>query len=62
MMTTYYNNGDALKGDIIECESRKMSKKKKIRKSGRHKAQSIVLKDNAECTIKKPSKHFKNAK
>ena len=31
-MTTYYNNGDALKGDIIECESRKMSKKRRLEK------------------------------
>ena len=27
-MTTYYNDGDALKGDIIESEARKISKKK----------------------------------
>lgn len=56
-----FQNGDTLKGDTIECEARKISKKKKIRKIGRHKAQAILLKDNAECTIIKPSKHFKNA-
>ena len=61
-MGTYFKNEDTLKGDTIECEARKITKKKKIRKSGRHKAQAIILKDNAECTIKKPSKHFKNAK
>ena len=60
-MGTYFKNGDTLKGDTIECEARKISKKKKIRKIGRHKAQAILLKDNAECTIIKPSKHFKNA-
>lgn len=60
-MKTYYKEGDKLKGEIIECEARKIGKKKKIKKSGRHNAQSIIIKDNAECTIRKPSKHFTNA-
>lgn len=60
-MGTYFKNEDKIKGDTIECEARKISKKKKIRKRGRHKSQAIILKDNVVCTIKKPSKHFKNA-
>lgn len=51
--------GDKLRANKIECNARKITRKKKINKSGRHKSQSIILVDNAECEIKKELKHYK---
>ena len=42
-MTTYHEVGDTLVGDRIVGEARKISKPKVIIKSGRHKAQQVVL-------------------
>lgn len=51
MMTTVYRKGDHLKGKKVICESRKMSPIKIINKTGRHKAQQIILRDNVDCYI-----------
>ena len=50
-MTTCYEIGDKLKGYKILCEARQIKQPKIIPKTGRHKAQRTVLKDNAEATI-----------
>lgn len=55
-MPTYYEIGDRLIGDKIICESRQIRTQQPINKSGRHKAQRIVLKDNAEATILKKAR------
>lgn len=45
-MRLYYQEVDGIKGDRIRCESRQTGPIRIINKSGRHKAQSIILKDN----------------
>ena len=58
-MGTYVKKGDKIKGERIQCEARKISNPVPIPKSGRHKTQQIVIRNNAECVIKKESKHDK---
>ena len=50
-MGIYTKVGDTIKGDKILVESRKIAKIQVIHKTGRHKAQKTVLKDNAICII-----------
>lgn len=57
-MGVYVKKGDRIKGDRIQCEARKVSDPISIPKSGRHKSQQIILRNNAECEIKKESKHL----
>ncbi len=59
MSEIYTNRGATLKGDRIVCEARRISQPKVIIKSGRHKAQKVVLRDNAECIIVKEWKILK---
>lgn len=56
-MRLYYHEGDGIKGDRIRCESRQTGHIRIINKSGRHKAQSLILKDNCLCVIEKKLKH-----
>lgn len=58
-MGIYTKKGDKLRGNKIECNARKISRKKKTNKTGRHKTQSITLIDNVEYEIKKELKHYK---
>ena len=58
-MTIYTKKGDAIKGDKIIAEARKMSKVVVIAKSRRHKSQKIVLRDNALCVIDKRIRSLK---
>ena len=58
-MPTYSEIGDRLVGDTIVCEARQIRNKPPINKSARHKAQRIVLKDNAEATIVKKARFIK---
>lgn len=46
-MAVYVKKGDKIKGDRIQCEARKISNPIPIPKSGRHKAQQIILRNNA---------------
>ena len=48
-------------GDTIVCESRQIKIKLPINKSSRHKAQRIVLKDNAEATVVKKARFIKKS-
>ena len=59
MSQTYTQKGDTLKGDKIVAEARKISDPVIIVKSGRHKAQRVILKDNALCRIAKKYKFLK---
>jgi len=45
--------GDAIKGDKIRCEARKISKPMVIPKTGRRSAQQIILWENAYCIVEK---------
>ena len=59
MIETYTTEGTTIKGETIVGEARKISDIRVIVKSGRHKAQRVILKDNAECTIAKQYKFIK---
>jgi hypothetical protein len=56
MSNTHTNEGDTIKGDRIIGEAHKLSDIKVIVKTGRHKAQRIILRDNAMCIIDKKLK------
>lgn len=59
-MTTLSNVGDELIGDKVICESRQIKNKTVINKTGRHKAQSVILKDNVKCRILKKARFLKD--
>jgi hypothetical protein len=59
MSKIYTEEGSVIRGDRIVGEARKIDKPVVIIKSGRHKAQRIVLKDNAMCRIAKKYKFVK---
>jgi hypothetical protein len=52
-----YEMGDALYGAKIHAEARKVSGPRVIVKTGRHKAQSITLIENAKAVIVKKLKY-----
>lgn len=56
-LTTSYL-ADKIDGELIG-EARKISDIKVIVKSGRHKAQRIILRDNAMCMVDKKLKYIK---
>lgn len=58
-MVIHTKKGDKLRANKVECNARKISRKKKTNKSGRHKIQSITLTDNVECETIKELKHYK---
>lgn len=49
----YYEEGDTIHGYRIRAEARKFSDPKVIAKTGRHKAQRIILTENAEAVIER---------
>jgi hypothetical protein len=55
----FTNKGDIIKGETIVIEARKISDTIIIVKSSRHKAQRVILKDNATCRIAKKLKFIK---
>jgi len=59
-MTTYQDIGDKIKGYKILCEARQINNPRVISRTGRHKAQRTVLKDNAEATILMKVKYLGN--
>lgn len=55
-----FKKGDKLKGEKIYCEARKVHPLKPAPKTGRHKIQRLMLRNNAECVIEKETKHKSN--
>ena len=53
-MTTLFNAGDALRGERIAINARRLSNPQLVNQSGRHKASSITARDNVYCVIEKP--------
>ena len=53
------DEGTVIKGDRIVSEVRKISEPVVIVKRGRHKAQRVVLRDNAMCRIAKKYRFIK---
>lgn len=48
-----YEEGDTIHGYRIRAEARKISDPSVIAKTGRHKAQRVILTENAEATIER---------
>ncbi|MGB4651794.1 hypothetical protein [Methanothrix sp.] len=48
-----YDEGDSIQGYRIRAEARKISDPRVIAKTGRHKAQRIILTENAEAIIER---------
>ena len=48
-----YDEGDSIQGYRIMAEARKISDPRVIAKTGRHKAQRIILTENAEAIIER---------
>jgi hypothetical protein len=48
-----YGEGDSIHGYRIRAEARKISEPHVIAKTGRHKAQRIILTENAEAIIER---------
>jgi hypothetical protein len=59
MSETYTDKGATITGKKIVGEARKISDPIIITKSGRHKAQRIILSDNAMCRIAKKFRYIK---
>ncbi|MDP3066949.1 MAG: hypothetical protein Q8N08_09460 [Methanobacteriaceae archaeon] len=59
MSKTYTEERSTIKGKKIVGEARKISDPIIIPKSGRHKAQRIILSENAMCRIAKKFKFIK---
>ena len=59
-MSVYTELGDIIIGDKIIVEARKISEPIIIAKTGRHKGQRIVLKDNVTYIIDKKAKFLKD--
>jgi hypothetical protein len=49
----FYEVGDSIHGYRIRAEARKVSDPQVIAKSGRHKAQRVILTENAEAIIER---------
>ena len=58
-MTLCYEEGDALKADLIVGRARKLSKPRVIIFSGRHKSQQLMLQESAFCRIEKKLRFIK---
>ena len=58
-MAIYTEIGETIKGDKIIAEARKIDNVKVITKSGRHKAQRTVLRDNPICYVNKRIRSLK---
>jgi hypothetical protein len=56
---TYTKERTVIKGDVLVAEARKISKPRIIVKTGRHKSQRVILRDNASCRIAKKYKFIK---
>lgn len=52
-MATYVKKGDKIKGERMQCEARKISDPIPIPKSGRHKAQQIIIQTMLSVKLKK---------
>ena len=56
-MVTCFKKGDKIKGEKVYCEARKVNPLKPSPKTGRHKIQRVMLRNNVECEIEKETKH-----
>lgn len=59
-MTIYTEIGDTLIADKVIVEARKISNITVIAKTGNHKSQQMILRDNVKCVINKKAKFLKD--
>ena len=55
-MPTLFDAGDALRGDRLAVNARRLSRPQVIARSGRNEAQKIIARDEAFCVIEMPLK------
>ena len=55
-MPTLFNTGDALRGNRVAINARRLSNPTVMARSGRHQAQEIIARDNVYCVIETPLK------
>ena len=55
-MPTLFESGDALRGDRVVLNARRISRPRIIARSGRHEAQEIIARDNVYWVIEMPLK------
>lgn len=53
-MTTLLETGDALRGDRIAINARRIDQPRVVEGSGRHRTQAIIARDNVYCVIEMP--------
>lgn len=53
-MPTLFDVGDAIRGDRVAINARRLSRIQVIARSGRHEAQAITARDNVHCVIELP--------
>jgi hypothetical protein len=53
-MTTLFEAGDALRGDRIAINERRVSRPRVVQRSARHNAQELVARDEVYCVIEMP--------
>lgn len=53
-MPTLFDRGDALRGDRVVINARRLSRVRIIASSARHEAQEIIARDNVYCVIEMP--------
>jgi hypothetical protein len=53
-MTTLFEAGDAIRGDRIAVNARRLGPSRVVSRSGRHNAQELVAKDEVYCVIEMP--------
>lgn len=53
-MPTLFELGDAIRGDRVAINARRLGRQSVIATSGRHEAQAITASDEVICVIEKP--------
>jgi hypothetical protein len=53
-MPTLFETGDALRGERIVVNARRLSRPRIIALTGRHEAQEVIARDNVYCVIEMP--------
>lgn len=53
-MTTLFDAGDAIRGNRVAINARRISNPKLVNQSGDHKASAIIARDNVYCVIEMP--------
>lgn len=55
-VTTLFETGDALRGDRVAINARRIDQLRVIQGSGRHRTQETIARDNVYCVIEMPLK------